>query len=228
MHLVQPIDAEQAEALSLRLRKLGHDANNALVPVYASLDLLRLQLGADHTRLAELTARVETLRAVLQHASTPGRRPPTEGASVISDTHVELASRAMATSIALRWRATPDALAAIPLPSSDLAHLLKLLVGNAFEAHLAERTPAVHRWISVAMWCDAGCFQLDVHDNGPGCTRVEAAALGRLQRRGGGHLGLGLPMSAYIAATAGGSLHVESRPADGFRARVRIPLRPSA
>ena len=74
------------------------------------------------------------------------------------------------------------------------------------------------------MWLDGGFFLLDVHDNGPGCAHIAKAARGELQRRSAGHLGLGLPMSAHVATIAGGTLHIESMPADGFRARVRVPL----
>ena len=75
---------------------------------------------------------------------------------------------------------------------------------------------------SPAPWVDIELAdqRLVVSDNGPGCDDLAAAAAGALQRRGGGHLGLGLPVLAAVVARAGGEVHLADRSGGGISARV--------
>lgn len=226
-HDVRPLPAPEADAWSLRLRRLAHDANNGLVAAYAHLELLRAEdlPATARARTADLEAalgRFHTMARLLSHAAA--RESAAEDTNAI---RAELAAEAMRAGIGLRWSVNqgPSVLAAVPANVRD--RVLRILVRNALEAHQGAgmRAPGNHPWVEVRLERTDATVHVVVRDNGPGCPTPAAVASGRKSRTGLGHLGIGLPMAAAAMAEVGGSLAIRANE-DGFTARADFPIGP--
>ncbi len=211
----------EASRWALRLRRLAHDTNNALVPVYAHLELAAL--GQSSSALEQARRHLERLRQMAKTLSHAAPRPSgaDDGGT---NCHQQLAGEAMAAGVALRWRATPAEFAQLGLPADTRDQIVRIAVRNALEAHDAAgpRSDGDVRWVEVAVDSNADAITLRVHDNGPGCEDLAGAAGGTITRGGPGHLGVGLGMAARAAEQAGGTLWIAT-PAEGFVCELAMP-----
>lgn len=216
---VVAMSAEESALWTARLRGLAHDLNNALVPLYATVELGKLE-GAN-PRLDELAHRLERLREMARAiaAATPTRATEDDLAAAV---HVELATAAMVNGAALRWKVSREAWMELPLRGTNRDHVLRVGVRNALEA-MATATPRpdTHRWVEVSHIRDDRGQQLQIRDNGPGCGDVRAIAGGQTRSKPGGHLGIGLAMAARSVEAAGGELWIDADDA-GFELQARF------
>lgn len=218
---VRAMPEVEAARWALRLRRLAHDTNNALVPVYAHLELAAL--GQSSAALDQTRRHLERLRQMAKTLSHAAPRPSGSDDGGTS-CHQQLAGEAMAAGVALRWRASAAELAQLGLAADVRDQFLRVAVRNALEAHEAAgpRTDGGFRWVEVAVDTDTDEITLRVHDNGPGCDDLTAAAEGASARAGLGHLGVGLSMAARAAEQAGGALWIAT-PGEGFVCELAMP-----
>ncbi|RCV47991.1 sensor histidine kinase [Marinitenerispora sediminis] len=118
--------------------------------------------------------------------------------------------------------AIPDGLAA-EVDETRFRQVLANLLGNVRE-HTPKQTP-----VQVRLAAADGMAVLEVADEGPGMAAEDVRrAFDRFYRgtrEPGGGSGLGLAIVQAIATAHGGDVLLTSRPRDGVRVRVRIPLR---
>lgn len=107
-----------------------------------------------------------------------------------------------------------DRPAVVPLARTDLTAALDALLGNVFRY-----TPEGTRF-AVTLVHQADLVALVVEDAGPGIENTAHA----VQRgaSGGGSTGLGLDIARRVAASTGGSLHVDRGPLGGARVQLRL------
>lgn len=126
-----------------------------------------------------------------------------------------LQPRLQRTRMAIQREHAPACLA---IDQTRLEQILVNLIGNALDAMAQQGDRRL--WLSGAV--EGGCYRLEVRDNGPG---IDPALRGHLfepfftTKPGEQGLGLGLTLSASLAAAAGGSLGVR-HPAEGGTAFI--------
>ncbi|MEU4449622.1 HAMP domain-containing sensor histidine kinase [Actinosynnema sp. NPDC050801] len=116
---------------------------------------------------------------------------------------------------------TPALAVLVRCPESDLAQVLDVLLDNAVKYGGAVR-------VSLGADRAAGVGWVEVHDDGPGLTGEELAlATSRFWRGRSGRpgTGLGLAIADQLVKARQGVLALSS--ADGFTARVTLPLEPA-
>ena len=225
-HLVAPMDWDELNRWSERLRKLAHDVNNALVPAFAHADLLRLKLGhqANLSQLSVLPAQLELARMTVQRSVSAIVRQPGAIAPTWRNVQLELMMHCRQASTAFSWEDPADDAAHADWPTSDARHVLRALIHNSCEAiNAAESGHVTLRIRATPTYVD-----FSVSDNGPGCTDLPAAAQTKLVRHGHGHLGLGLTSAATVARRNLAELRIANAPNGGFLAMLRVPRRKSA
>jgi signal transduction histidine kinase len=117
--------------------------------------------------------------------------------------------------------ATPTLPVLVRCPESDLAQVLDVLLDNAVKYGGAVR-------VSLGADRPAGVGWVEVHDDGPGLTAEELTlATSRFWRGRSGKpgTGLGLAIADQLVRARQGVLALSS--ADGFTARVTLPLEPT-
>ncbi|MCO4761289.1 MAG: HAMP domain-containing histidine kinase [Myxococcales bacterium] len=221
---VPPMPWDELVRWSERIRKMAHDLNNALVPAFAQVDLLRLKLGptADNKLLRMMPSQLELARKTAHEAASWVVRAPLPNGptwrSVRSDLTL-LAAQAKAT---LVWSPEDDTeTARAAWTTSDARYVLRAFVRNACDA-IADQTD---RQIFVTVTFDDSHGLFSVRDRGPGCEDLAAAVSGGSPRHGKGHLGLGLTAAATVAARSNAQVRIASPSPDGFVAMVRVPTR---
>ena len=122
-------------------------------------------------------------------------------------------------------RALEDA--QLPIDQTRLEQILVNLIGNALDAMQGQAAPQL--WLSSALEPEPapGKYRLSVRDNGHGITADARAHLFEpfFTTKPGDHgLGLGLTLSASLAAAAGGRLGMESSGPDGTLFVLSLPL----
>lgn len=111
----------------------------------------------------------------------------------------------------------------VSIDQTRLEQILVNLIGNALDA--LENVEAPH--ITITGEVVDGCYRLMVSDNGPG---IDATSRDHLfepfftTKPGEQGLGLGLTLSAQLAAAAGGQLHAEPGQASGATFTLTLPL----
>ncbi|WP_447009876.1 sensor histidine kinase [Saccharothrix hoggarensis] len=116
---------------------------------------------------------------------------------------------------------TPPLAVLVRCPESDLAQVLDVLLDNAVKYGGEVR-------VSLGADRAAGVGWVEVHDDGPGLTAEELAlATSRFWRGRSGKpgTGLGLAIADQLVRARHGALSLSS--ADGFTARVTLPLEPA-
>lgn len=230
---VQGMDWSALQVISGSLRKLTHDLNNAMVPVFGTADILRLRHAQSPVAedLDKLASRLMGVRETVVRAANHTLRHRHAQMPSLRTVHGELAGEALGARVGLRWQSVAPLQGALPgLDGHEACLLMRALVLNAFEAHTedppggpARLTAAGERrqvWVDMAP-TDGG-VRVTVRDNGPGCTDLAAASVGQLRRRGWGHLGLGLQVAASLAQRTGGSLYIHNLHGAGFMALATL------
>lgn len=219
--------AQSLEAIGARV---AHEVKNPLSAVRSLVDLLA-QSPADATaarRLGVVREEVERIEALVRDYLSFARpldllRPEdVDLALLLPDVAAALEARAQRGGVALVL-AGPPSLRVRADPRRVREAVVNLL-GNALEA-----TPAGGR--VTLTWGDApgGGVRLEVHDTGRGMAPDELARAGTafFTTRADG-TGLGLVLARAVAAQHGGTLQLDSRPGEGTRAQLELPLRPPA
>lgn len=223
---VRPLPWSTIELLSTMLRKLAHDLTNSMVAGISLVDLMQMKVpdASVSAGLARLRAQMMRPRDTLQSALLPLPASSSERPLTITALNTWLLKSTEHAQVALVSSLGPvDSQARRPLGlgEAEWVHLIWLLVQNALDAHAAqlldrEADDEVEPpWIRIDLIRSSGLV-LTISDNGPGCADLLAASHGTLRRVGQGHLGLGLPIAAALAAKAGGTLDIASSMAHGF------------
>lgn len=107
-----------------------------------------------------------------------------------------------------------------PMPRRGLVRALRAVLANALEA------TAKPGRVAVAAGCEAGCWRLEVQDEGCGMAPEVLARVGEpffSTKAAGAGMGLGLFLARTFAEQLGGDLEVTSRPGQGTRVRMTWP-----
>ena len=182
-----------------------------------------LKVAADNlTTINDLVDRMGRITANLRSFA---RRGDDQGQASLSKaveaTLQLLAARLEASGVELH-RDFSDA--QLTIDQTRLEQILVNLIGNALDAMHAH-TPSPQLWLEGEL--SEGKYHLRVRDNGPGIDLQSRKHLFEpffTTKPGEQGLGLGLTLSASLAAAAGGSLNVEFPDAGGVAFVLLLPL----
>ena len=222
---VVPMDWDELIRWSARIRTLVHDFNNALVPAFAHTDLLRLRLGPDAvlSQLDSLPTQLERARSTAQRAANWAVREGPATPPRWRALEMDFMMTCHQAGVTLNWHDNDQASETCAWDRHAARHTLRALIQNAVDA-LADTPDGA---ISVTFETRDAYTSISVVDNGPGCADFTAVARGEVARHGHGHLGLGLPSAATVAAQDHIELRICPAPAGGFLAMLRVPRQTS-
>lgn len=227
---------DRLAALGTLAAGLGHDMNNVLLPIRARLDALELA-GMNDAALAHVKA-VRRSLAYLQQLSDglhylaadpdgPGVAADGEGSTNLEKwwTQVgDLLRQAVPKHVRLT-ASIPDGLPPVKIAPQWLTQAMLNLIVNAGEA-----VPQNNRSGRVKVWAiaseDRKTVRVGVSDNGSGMTpnvRRQALDLFFTTKPRSMGTGLGLPLARKVAARAGGSLEIMSKPNKGTTVVLTLP-----
>ncbi|WP_052668180.1 sensor histidine kinase [Nitriliruptor alkaliphilus] len=117
---------------------------------------------------------------------------------------------------------TPEHVPPVDADPGRVEQILANLLGNAYKY---ARDPS----IDVEHDVEAGCVQISIVDHGEGLSETDLEhVFGRFARGGvssrAAGTGLGLFISRALAEAMGGSLHADSRPGEGSRFTLSLPV----
>ena len=224
---------------------LAHDLRNYLQPLHMRLELLRVRAGrerrAEDARDADAAARaVLRLGGLVSDILDVARID--QGVFQTRPEFFDLGALVRDTAAML---STPDHPVIVAVEEGDAVALtadprrLRQCIENII-ANAVQKSPAkapVSVFVTVQRNRPDGPFaQIDVVDQGPGIPedilphvfdRFVTAEAGGSRRPHGG-LGLGLYLAKRIAAMHGGDLTVDSKPGQGARFSLALPLSPES
>ncbi len=226
---------ERLSALGTLAAGVGHEINNPLAIVMASVEL-----ALDHVRArAEndaLGSEVHALEAAL-HGATRVRdvvrsmtllAPAEESPAASVDVVACLESAIAASANVLRYRGRLVCnfrpVGKVVADSGQLTQVFVNLLMNAAQALREDR--AAQNEIRVSTRSEGSETVIEIHDNGEG---IPESLIGRIfepfftTKEVGAGMGLGLSVSHGTIHALGGSLTVESRVGEGSRFFVRLP-----
>ena len=132
--------------------------------------------------------------------------------------------RLLAAGITVNWK--PQAmLPTLKGAPNKLRSLFKALIDNAIEA--MNTRGCRERELTVVSKARLGGIEVIIADTGPGIVGTQQLKVFEpfhTTKRGGGHLGTGLPSAQQVAAEHGGFIEIEPATARGCRVRVLLPL----
>ena len=219
-------------------RRLAHEIKNPLTPILLAvqqLDETFDTLKHDSAKYRQVLddaveivqEEVETLRALVKEFSDFARLPkvdpqPEELAKFLDDflrTNPQLRSRAK-----LELHVDEDCRAkAAALDGSMMRRALVNLIENAIDA--VEEQENGEAVIDLRLRRDGDRLVLSITDNGPGIPRKNLDRLFEPYFTTKAHgTGLGLPIVKKIILDHGGWMDLESRPSDGCRVTVSLPI----
>lgn len=219
---------ERLAALGDVAAAFAHEVRNPLNAVSVGLQRLRAEFApepaAEYTRFVEvMQGEVRRLNAIVEQFITLARPMPlrlarVDAAELCRELGALLEPQAAQAGLTLRL-AVP---AALPAVTADRDHLKQVLLNLAVNA--VQATPAGGA-VTLEARADRDRLTLAVADTGPG---IQPEVLSRIfdpyfTTKPGG-LGLGLTIARRIVEAHGGTLEVDSRPGQGTRARVSLPL----
>jgi PAS domain S-box-containing protein len=228
--LSRALREEERQAWKRIIRVLSHEINNSLAPIKSISGSLRSLLGREHAP-ADLSDDVERGLQVIQgRAEALGRfmasyarlaRLPQPVLRPVDVSQLVRSVTQLETRLPVDVRDSPDV--TVQADADQLEQLLINLVRNAVDATLEAGGGGVRvRWRARA-----GKLHLLVEDQGPGLADTTNLFVPFYTTKPGGS-GIGLVLSRQIAEGHGGTLELESRPKGGARARLVLPLDPSA
>ncbi|MFI9008335.1 sensor histidine kinase [Actinosynnema sp. NPDC053489] len=218
---------EAADQQRRLIADASHQLRNPMAALRLRMDTLSGQVGPAGSRAyAAAVAEIERLESLLDGllALAAAESAATEVAA--GGREPELADAgAVAVDRAGFWQVPLPDVPALPVlvrcPESDLAQVLDVLLDNAVKYGGAVR-------VSLGADRAAGVGWVEVHDDGPGLGEEELAlATARFWRGRSGQpgTGLGLAIADQLVKARQGVLRLSS--ADGFTARVELPLEPA-
>lgn len=230
--LLDEFDARVADARIEGLRELaygaGHEINNPLANIAARAQAL---LPDEHDperrrRLATIVDQAFRARDMIGGLMVFARPPRASPADTTIDAVVRpaietLSPQATPRNIRLEYNPPPSEVC-VHIDASHVGEAIRMLLVNAFEA-----VDDGGR-IRVEARQDAdGRSTIVIDDDGPGMDSATASKAcdpffsGREAGRG---IGLGLPKARRLIEASGGSLTIESRPGQGTRCSITLPV----
>jgi two-component system sensor histidine kinase RegB len=110
---------------------------------------------------------------------------------------------------------------AITVPPRAVSQALRSLVTNAQDASPAEEQ------VEFAVFMEGRRLRLEIRDRGPGMPREVLARVGEpffTTKAPGRGMGLGLFLARAVIEGVGGALTLDSRPGEGTRVTVQVPM----
>ena len=214
----------------------AHELKTAVAVVKSSLQLTSMrqrtaeeyQAGneralADTERLEELVAKMLTLARV-ESTAAPADNPNCDLNECICKTVVELETFAAVRCVQIAVHDLTGGACSVPLTGEDCALLVSNLLMNAIQ-----HSPQ-HSQVELRFSTQNGAVELTVHDHGDG---IDPAVLPHIfdrfyrgdpsRARATGGSGLGLAICKAVIEKSGGSITLQSEPARGTIATVRLP-----
>jgi signal transduction histidine kinase len=222
--------ADRLATIGTLVAGLGHDMNNVLLPVRCHLDAFGAfdlpegaseHLQAVRSSLGYLQQLTDGLRLLALDPSDPRASTGSTDLDPWWRQISPLITRAARSEIAVEVDLPPD-LPSVPVSPHRLTQAVLNLVVNASEAIVAKGRIRIR-----ACRAEAGrCVELSVSDDGRGMSQeVKRRALDPFystKPRGLG-TGLGLALVDAMARSAGGSVRIDSEPAQGTTVVLSLP-----
>ena len=209
---------------------IAHEINNPLTGVLSYASLLRKRLESDTAACEDLDVIVrETIRCrgiirdLLDFARpTPPTRKPTDLNEVARRSVSVVMSQLALNQVQLAIDLAPD----MPLTPADGNQIQQVLVNLLLNAADAIGSPGGTIRVSSAVPEGGSFAELGVEDNGHGISPEDLPHVFEpfFTTKGSHGTGLGLAVSWGILQHHGGRLDVESRPGEGTRFILRLPL----
>jgi signal transduction histidine kinase len=236
--LLERFEERVAEARLEAARELaygaGHEINNPLANIAARAQALLLdeQDPERRRRLATIVDQAFRARDMIGGLMIFARPPRPQPAETNLDGVVRpaieaLAAQAAARSVRLEYSAAPMPLA-VRVDATQVGEAIRMLLVNAVEAVADGGRVRVE---ASPVGVGGAAARILVDDDGPGMDAQTAARAcdpffsGREAGRG---IGLGLPKARRLIESSGGTLAIESRPGQGTRCLVSLPVAKAA
>ncbi|HTM22333.1 MAG TPA: ATP-binding protein, partial [Kofleriaceae bacterium] len=215
---------------------IAHEVNNPLAVVISTLGVLEQRLtgrfDADLDQLlADTSTAAHRMRDIVWDTKVLSR--PGAGATRVARPVQVVESALRLVAADLRRRAVLDCrLEPVPpvaAAESELGQVVLNLLVNALQA-LPERDPSDNR-ITVATRREGDRVDIDIGDNGIGIApEIEARIFDPFftTKAPGTGTGLGLWICHNIVTAAGGTVSLTTRPGEGARFRVSLPIAAAA
>lgn len=229
---------ERLASMGLLAASVGHEINNPLTYVLASLEVmarllarlpsdtdpqLRDELVEKTTSALDGARRITRISKVLSGFSRVGSQ---ERCAV--DLALAIASALGMAHNEIRFRAQLiEDLGLVPrvwATEGKLAQVFLNLLINA--CHAMEGGDSATNWLTVRTWCEGNDVFAEVRDTGPGIAAEHISLIFQpffSTRRSGSGSGLGLSICRSILVEFGGDIRVESELGHGTRFVVRLP-----
>ena len=235
--LFQLHEAQKLETIGQLTGGVAHDFNNLLTPIVGSLDLLRRRIEDDRSaRLIEgALAAAERARTLIHRLLAFARRQTLQPRAVDPEALVEgmrdLIERSLGPRIEFVTEVEPDLPPALVDPNQLELALLNLSVnsrdampgGGMLTWHLCEEdAPA-----SLPELRPGRYLRMTISDTGMGMSQETLARAVEpffSTKAAGKGTGLGLSMVHGLAAQSGGAFRLESRPGEGTKATLWLPV----
>lgn len=226
--------AREREEMQDFLFLISHDLKTPLVSLRGFIELLNLRrdelpeqmvpwIEAMDRSAQTLQDLIEQILLLARDRDTFRAQEPTSIAEVATEVLAEFESIIAAQGVVARASSAP---VSVPLQAWVVATLLRNLVRNALEHGLTE---GAGRHLELS-WSEAdpdGWVRVEVSDDGAGMSAerlelVRSQALLRQRRKAVG--GIGLYLTRKIVERLGGDLAVDSRPGEGTRVTLWLPV----
>lgn len=222
--LSQSLREEERRAWKRLIRVLGHEINNAIVPIVSiGQSLLEMSNSPDANfdvaadRIARMNERAESLRRFVRRLSDFAKLPPARRRLArVADLVSTLNSPAVpGAALKITIAGGPDL--RVSLDIDQMRQVMDNLVQNAADAGSAE---AIIEWRQ-----ERDDLVIQVTDDGSGFSAQDNLFTPFFSTKPGGS-GIGLLISRQVAESHGGTFELVNRDdAAGCVARVRVPLR---
>lgn len=224
LHQLELAQTEHLASLGEIAAGLAHEIKNPLAGIAAVLEVLVARQDSETRELmGEVQQQVVRIRSIVDELLNYARPRPLNLVSGDLNTavgHAVQFSLPQAQRRRLRLAFLPEALPPLRHDPEQIQRMVLNLVMNAIEAL------APGGAIEVQTRSDNGQAVITVTDDGPGIAPADQEKIFRpfYTTKGQHGTGLGLSLCRRIAELHGGQIRVHSRPGEGSRFEVRLPL----
>jgi signal transduction histidine kinase len=234
----QLVHAGRLTALGELVAGVAHEINNPLAAIGGHAQLLAMHpvgdVREDALIISRLVDRINRIVHSLRNFARPntggGRRRPSDLNRVVEEALLIMEYRLRRGSIDVVQELASD-LPKVPMNSGEIEQVLVNLLNNA--EHALRGKPPESRRVTISTtigaapggsghWC-----QLTVTDTGCGVSEEVLSHLFEpffTTKDAGEGTGLGMYISQGLVAAHGGTLTIDSRPGEGARVTVSLPL----